>query len=74
MSIDPRFHKLAQEWLEDAGLPDRLVTEYVDQLAEQFQDAAEQCVQFDIPESEHAREEAARDAYWDSKIDEARGK
>lgn len=80
MTYDPRWEVAARHWLQDCELPNgnvlmlSAIERYTPKLAQQLQDIAEQFITEDIPLQEQNDREAARDAYWDRKIDEARGK
>jgi hypothetical protein len=50
------------------------VNRYAEELAMVLYDHAEQFVESDIPQMEEERLEAARDAWIDAQLDEARGK
>lgn len=60
--------------LTDAAIAHR----YTDTLAKRFQDLLEdeatRFVEDELPQLEEDREGAAHDAYWQGRIDEARGK
>ena len=73
MSIHPYFHQVAQDWLEDQQIPERLIKKYVLELAERLEDDAEDFLGT-LGDREHERAESARDAYIDRQIDERLGK
>lgn len=74
MAFDPRWLPIAEEWLDDFGLPADVVKRHAPTLAQQLQDVGEQFTEYDIPTAEAERDEAAHDAHWQRLIDEARGK
>ena len=73
MSIHPYFHQVAQDWLEDQQIPERLVKKYVLELAERLEDDAEDFLGT-LGERERDWENACRDAYIQRQLDELRGK
>ena len=67
--VDRKVFDLAQDWLDGEDTDGRGVKRTtVERLAQFLQQAIE-----DWCQDEQDREEAAKDRYWDQKIDEARG-
>lgn len=66
--------KQAAALLMDQGVEPKDVAKYAPRFATALKDYVEDWVNDEIPRLEQDAEDAARDAYWDRKIDEERGK
>ncbi len=73
ITYDPRWDDIARQWLEDGDYSPALVKRYAPRLAQDLQDASEACCD-DINCNVEDGKAAAEDAYWQGRIDKARGK